>query len=267
MLDYKRIAEHFMKKSIFVFTTDIDFAPEWAIEETIKFFKDFDVPLTPFITHPSEAINKEYGSKEKQRYVGLHPWIEGRVQGETFFDVMKTMCLLWPPAIGIRTHGFHYTSKIKNMFYKFKLEYDSSPCLFLQPYCTPLRDCSGLTLFPVWWEDDVHMSKGLPFEKATIDKELAIPGLKIITIHPMLFAMNSADKNKSIGIKIYRGADEKWCTTVMRSINGSKWRDYIYKGNGVQSFITQLIQHIKQNNEPFAYLDDVYKSLQIKNKR
>lgn len=251
-----------MKNSVYVFTTDIDFAPEWAIEETINAFKKFEVPLTPFITHPSGAINKEYGSKEKQRYVGLHPWIDGHVQGETFFDVMKTMCILWPPAIGVRTHGFHYTSKIKNMFSKFKFEYDSSPCLFLQPYCTPLRDCSGLTTFPVWWEDDVHISKGLSLEKKTIEKELAIPGLKIINTHPMLFAMNSADKESIFGIKIYQDETRKWRKTLMRTIDNDKWMDYVYKGIGVQSFITQLIQYLKQNNANFAYLDDVYKSLQ-----
>jgi len=266
MLDYKRIAEYFMKNSVYVFTTDIDFAPEWAIEETLTFFKKQNIPLTPFITHPSETINREYGSKEKQRYVCLHPWIEGRMQGETFFDVMKTMCILWPPGIGIRTHGFHYTSKIKNMFYKNSFEYDSSPCLFLQPYCTPLRDCSGLTLFPVWWEDDIHISKGLSFEKEAIDKELAIPGLKIINTHPILFAMNSAGNNSSFGIKTYRDEEAKWCKTVMRSIDENKWRDYIYKGNGVRSFITQLIQFLKQNNATFAYLDDVYKSTKVKNK-
>lgn len=263
MLDFKRIAEHFMKNSVYVFTTDIDFAPEWAIEETIDVFKRLRVPLTTFITHPSEAINKEYGSKEKQRYVGLHPWFSSILQGKTFFEVMNTMSLLWPPAIGVRTHGFHYTSKIKKTFFKHGLKYDSSPCLFLQPYSTPLRDCSGLTLFPVWWEDDVHISKALPLEMKSIEKELVIPGLKIINMHPILFAMNSADKSTIFGIQVYQDKEAgKWCKTVMSTIDDDKWMDYVYKGIGVQTFITQLIEYLKQNNATIAYLDDVYKSLE-----
>ena len=263
MIDYKRTAEYFMKNSVYVFTTDIDFAPEWAIAETINVFKQLEVPLTPFITHPSDAIKKEYRSKKKQRYVCLHPWLKSRMHGETFFEIMNTMSLLWPPAKGIRTHGFYYTSKIKKTFFNGGLKYDSSPCLFLQPYSTPLRDCSGLTMFPVWWEDDVHISKRLPLEKKTIEKELAVPGLKIINTHPIIFAMNSADKESSYGIKLYKDKGTgKWGKTLMHSIDEDKWMDYVYKSMGVQRFLTQLIQYLKQNNATFAYLDDVYQSLQ-----
>lgn len=263
MIDYKRTAEYFMNNSVYVFTTDIDFAPEWAIKETINVFKQFEVPLTPFITHPSEAIVKEYRSKDKQRYVCLHPWFGSGLQGETFVDVMNTMIHLWPAARGIRTHGFDYTSKMKKKFFKNMLKYDSSPCLFLQPYCTPLRDCSGLTLFPVWWEDDVHLSKALPFEKEIIEKDLTIPGLKVINTHPILFTLNIPDKASARRIRIYQDKGTgKWGKTLMRSIDEDKWMDYVYKGMGVQRFLTQLIQYLKQNNATLAYLDDVYKSLE-----
>ena len=63
----------FQKKSFFVFTSDIDWAPEWAIRKTLDIFKSFDIPLTPFITHESEVIKREYANVEKSRYVGLHP--------------------------------------------------------------------------------------------------------------------------------------------------------------------------------------------------
>jgi len=263
MLDFKRTAEYFMKNSIYVFTTDIDFAPEWAIEETIDFFKRVEVPLTPFITHPSPVIIKEYGSKEKQRYVGLHPWFRSRMHGETGREVIENIRKLWPVSRAIRPHGFFTKSKYDFAYLNMGIRYDSSPCLFLQPYCMPLRSCSGLIKFPVWWEDDIAMKyvKRKFLRVDTIIDNLVIPGLKIVNVHPLYFALNLA--NVEIAeIKLYRMADTNlWMRTVTKHIDSDRWRDYIFKGEGVQTFITQLIQYLKRNNATFDYLDDVYKSL------
>lgn len=262
MLDFKRIAEYFMKNSIYVFTTDIDFAPEWAIEETITFFKNRDVPLTPFITHPSEVIIKEYGSKDKQRYVGLHPWFRSNVHGATGREVIECVKTLWPIARAIRGHGFFTKSKFEYIYSKIGIKYDSTLCLFLQPYCTPLRSCYGLVKFPVWWEDDVAMDVRPPFTMDTVISELAIPGLKIINVHPLYFALNLAN-SEIAEIRLYHMDDTKlWVKTKTVHIDQNRWQDYIFNGDGVQTFITQLIAYLKQNGATFAYLDDVYKSLE-----
>jgi hypothetical protein len=58
---------------VYCFTCDIDWAPEWAISDTLSFFSERALPLTPFLTHSSAALNERYDRPEMRRRAGLHP--------------------------------------------------------------------------------------------------------------------------------------------------------------------------------------------------
>lgn len=260
MIDYKRTAEYFMKNSVYAFTTDIDFAPEWAIRETLKVFRDLEIPLTPFITHKSKAIKEYYGAPEKRRYVGIHPWINSTYQGECFNEVVRNLLQIWPEARTLRVHGYKTKSKLDRAFTRMGAKYESNICLCLQPYCTPLRHCSGTARFPVWWEDDVHMRLKSPLKLNTILEQLEIPGMKIINFHPILFTLNAIKEEGNV--LYYDSITKLWMRTRVPMIEDErKWRDHIYKGSGVQQFIKELIEYIKSNNHKVMYLDDLYESL------
>ena len=70
-MDFKEINRYFFSESIYCFTADIDWASECDIYRMLDIFKEYRIPLTPFITHNSTAINNVY--KNLQEHVGLHP--------------------------------------------------------------------------------------------------------------------------------------------------------------------------------------------------
>ena len=57
-IDDKKI-EYFHQNTVFCFTSDIDWAPEWAIKYMLDFFEKKNIPLTLFITHDSPIIKKK----------------------------------------------------------------------------------------------------------------------------------------------------------------------------------------------------------------
>lgn len=264
MFDFKRITEYFMENSVYVFTTDIDFAPEWAIKKTIDIFDDLKIPLTPFITHKSKAVDEYYDTPEKSKYIGLHPYPDALLQGSSFKGILKNLITLWPDARTIRSHGYLTKTKRDSICYNCGFRYDSNLCLFLQPYCTPLSLCSGLTRFPVWWEDDVYIAHKAKLTLETISEYLEIPGMKIIDIHPLLFALNVKNVKdiKMVKYRHHKGT-KRWMRTEVEGIrDSSRWQEHASEGAGVQQFIIELIGYVKANFYKVMFLDDLYEELE-----
>lgn len=252
MLDFKRIAEYFQKHSVYVFTADVDFAPEWAIQETIDIFGKCNVPLTFFITHPSKAIKKAYGTKEKARHVGIHPWFSiPTMQGSKKKEIIRNLIAIWPYIRCFRSHGFYEEYKICRLLYFKGFKYDSNLCLFLQPYCTPLKHCTGLVRFPVWWEDDIHMMTKLPFKLNSIREEIAIPGLKIFNFHPLHLATNALGEETMTYDYM----------SIKKPYSNEEWREHVFGGDGAKTFFYELWDHLKKENARVLYLDDLYVGL------
>ena len=184
--------QHESEKTYFVFTCDIDWAPEWAIEKTLSLFKSENVPLTPFITHESEAIKREYANPEKSRYVGLHPNFRPKSShGDNYIDVIDFVTDLWPESRCFRSHCLSEDSYIIREFYDRGFKYDSNLCFHLQPSCFPIVHPSGLLRFPFIWSDD---SKEFSFKLNDIKYVLETPGLKIFDIHPIHLAKKQEEQ-------------------------------------------------------------------------
>jgi len=188
MFNIKRYSEYFFSKSIYCFTSDLDWASEQEIQDTVNIFKELELPLTVFTTHNSKTINETYINC--RQHVGLHPDIK---PDNDIIERLDYYQSLWPEAICFRSHSFYDSSRFSLEMKRRKFKYDSNLCLFLQPYCTPLIHCSGLLRFPVFWEDDIHAMKGIAFQLGKIIDILQLPGLKIFNFHPAnLFSSTKA---------------------------------------------------------------------------
>jgi hypothetical protein len=254
MIDFEKVTRFFNNESIYCFTSDLDWAPELAIKETLTLFNSLEVPLTPFITHNSDTINKYYGKNRKAQYVGLHPnFLPNSSHGNNYMQQIDFVINLWPDAKCFRSHSYFDNSKITHEFYKRGFRYDSNICLFLHPYCTPLRHQSDLIRFPVFWEDDAHWER-YPFKLNTKDfkKYIDIPGLKIFNFHPLNTALNipSSDYYKKHKFLYHKKIEEP--ADLLR---------YKFKGAGVQTFLENLISYLKKKRVRFYYLHDLYLSL------
>jgi len=242
-------AHAFKEQPVFCFTSDIEWAPEWAIKEMLDLFKQYNIPLTPFVTHDSKVIRDRYDRPEIKHKVGLHPnFLPRSSHGETQLEVIDFVNNLWPEAVGFRSHCFFDNTKITDAFAKRGFKYDSNLCLFLQPNCEPLFHNSGLLRFPVFWEDDIHFRRGVPFSIETISDFLDNPGLKVFNVHPLIIALNVPDE------KYYEAHK------FLNQDNGQDhfWREFVFCAGGGRDFVESVLEYVVTKGFRTEYLYDLY---------
>jgi len=236
---------------VFCFTSDIEWSPEWAIEETLRFFFGASAPLTPFVTHDSSAVRARYGSADLRRCVGVHPnFLPGSSHGATTQEVVAHVQTLWPEATGFRSHCFFDHTLITREFRRAGFDHDSNLGLFLQPGCEPLHHISGMTRYPVFWEDDDHFGKGVPCESTWIRPYLDRPGLKVFNTHPLMFTLNVPDE------AFFQAA-----RTLYELKEGDSWRARVHSGAGIRTFLEGVVEYAERRNYPMLYLHDLHREL------
>jgi hypothetical protein len=183
-----------LETSPLCFTTDIEWAPDWAIRDLFELADQHGVPLTPFLTHRSEYLvgRLQYNVPS---VVGLHPnFLPGSTHGATIDEVIATTRALWPDAVSFRSHCFYDDTRMLRKMAEQGFRYDSNLFAFLQPMLTPLRTVASTVRLPVFWEDDVHSSVGLPWEIGAMRAAFDGPGLKVVNVHPLRVALNVPDE-------------------------------------------------------------------------
>jgi ubiquinone/menaquinone biosynthesis C-methylase UbiE len=238
----------FQDESVFCFTSDLEWTPEWAVSELFNFFDEARVPVTPFLTHDSNVVRERFDVEGKRAKVGLHPnFLPSSTHGATPLEVIDYVQRLWPEAISFRAHNFFDNTHITDEFCRRGFRYDSNLCLFLQPNCVPLWHNSGMLRFPVFWEDDIHFSKDLSFDLHVIEAHLQGPGLKLFNVHPLHFALNTPNR-------AYYAANKH----LYNNHDAQAWRDFVFPGRGTRTFVEDLINHVKSSSYKTAYLHDLF---------
>jgi hypothetical protein len=102
----------------------------------------------------------------------------------------------------------------------------------------------------VFWEDDVHFTKDLPFHFAAFEQYFETPGLKVINLHPLLFALNVPSSQFYASHKHLNGNPDP--------VAG---HDARFSGAGTRTFLADLVDHVLKRRAPAVYLDDLYQSL------
>jgi hypothetical protein len=211
---------------VYCFTIDLDWAAESMIEETLAIFRDATVPLTPFVTHASPIIMREF-SGDRAGDVGVHPnFHAASSHGETTESVIDCVLGLWPAARCFRSHGFVDSSIIASAFYARGLRYDSNLCLHLQSHVVPLAHSSGLVRFPVFLEDDVLLAREPTVEIQPLLPRLRTPGLKIFNFHPELVALNSPQAG------------------YHRQLAASDGTRCVHRGRGIRTLLVDLLHFV-----------------------
>lgn len=172
---------------IFCFTIDLDWAKEEQIEETLHLFEEREIPLTPFITHKSEVIEKHYANKRE--YVGWHPnFHNDSTQGKNIKEILFNLHEMYPYAKGWRSHRWFQDYKFSKAFADLGCYYDSTVCMFLHANIQPYQDYFGVWQLPVFFEDRFYM-QGL-WSLTPIMHTLKSVGLKVFDFHPLHICEN-----------------------------------------------------------------------------
>jgi hypothetical protein len=229
---------------MYCFTSDMDWAPESMIEETLQLFAEAGMPLTPFLTHPSPVIAAQYGG-DRAAEAGVHPnFRPGSTHGDTEEAVVDHVLQVWPAARCFRSHSFVDSSLIAARFFARGLRYDSNVCLHLQSRLVPLKHATGLIRFPVFLEDDVLLAREPGTGIRPLLPVLRTPGLKIFNFHPQHIALNTPSAEYYADIKRHVG-------------NG--WAAYRYAGHGLRTLLLDLLSAIRDSPGAGVFsLGDLY---------
>ena len=99
-----------MNLSLPIITLDIDWAPDWTIEDTASILIKNKIKATWFITHRTKAIDR-LQNKTKLFELGLHPnCLPESSHGNSEDEVLTHVRTLIPQAVSMRTHGLYQSS-------------------------------------------------------------------------------------------------------------------------------------------------------------
>ncbi len=179
----------FLVKPIFVLTSDLDWAPDWALRAMFEIVATHDVPLHLFVTNASEALRE----RPARVTLGIHPnFLANSTQGRTVDEVIDFCQALVPDADTFRTHSISENSHILLALAGRGFIADSNLVTFLQPGLAPMVHGAGLLRFPIFFEDDVFLWWAAPeLRPAALASLLLCPGLKVLNFHPALVAINA----------------------------------------------------------------------------
>ena len=230
---------------------DVDWAPDFVLESLIKCLKENQVKATFFATHPSELLKDLADSDQFE--IGIHPnFYPNSSQGKNFEQIMQTLVKWYPQAIGTRSHGLVQSSRDIKNYLNYGLKYDSNLQLYDQAYLLPFYTFSGLLRLPFVWSDASHLLFERSFDFESI--KLVQPGLKIITIHPIIWYLNA---NNALAWESLNESDIPLNELGPDTINKLLNRDE----KGVQTLFDELIEEIKRRNVLTYLLNEVMEML------
>jgi hypothetical protein len=238
-----------LETSPLCFTTDIEWAPEWAIRDLFTLADEHGVPLTPFLTHRSEYLASRFGMRDvvSRGDVGLHPnFLPGSTHGSTVDEVIATTQAFWPAAVSFRSHCFYDDTRMIRRMAERGFRYDSNLFAFLQPMLAPLRTVAGTVRLPVFWEDDVHSANALPWDANALRATFETPGLKIVNVHPLRVALNVPDE---AFYESHRRLDSAIDVDA---------RAEAHRGKGTRTYLAELFAHASASPRPPVRLGDLY---------
>lgn len=215
-----------------IFTIDIDWASEAAIEETLLFFSNHNIKPTVFNTHHSKTIERAISSVD----IGLHPFFGyNSSHGKSIKEVVKFIMGLPHNINAFRCHRFGACNESKHAMLMSGMEIISNVCTNLE-LLSPFQDRSGLIEYPIFLEDGAYLWHKYPLEiTRELEHKLTYSTPKVIVIHPMHLVLNTPNFDYMANIK-NSSTREAWNTMNTRSLDDLK-----FKGRGVRDFIEDLI--------------------------
>lgn len=216
-----------------IVTVDIDWACEPAIEETLDFLKKLQITPTVFTTHRSPRIEASLSELE----VGLHPYFNtGSSHGSTIPEIVAHMMSLPHNLPAFRCHRYAQCNSSRQAMVEAGMLISSNICTDLE-IVPCFKDRFGLLEVPIFLEDGGYLWRKHPLVMNLFLKEkMRKEGVKVITIHPMHFAINTPDFGYMYKIKQSVSRDE-WNGMTQSTLDALRW-----KGRGIRDLLADVIQ-------------------------
>lgn len=226
-------------------TVDIDWAPDFMIDQLAARFSQAGVKCTWFVTHASPAVDRLKSNPNFE--LGIHPnFLPGTSHGSNEDEIIEYCLKLVPDAKSVRTHALVQSSpllcKLKSTF---NIQTDCSLFLPQTPLFVPNTIChagnaSPLVRIPYNWEDDVECLRPKRSWKVD-DSVFYFEGMKIFNFHPVYVELNETDFSRYSALK-------KKISGVMplNAIDQSTADEFMQPHvEGVLTFLTELLEKIQ----------------------
>lgn len=172
-----------------LFTSDIDWAPEAVIADTIELFNKCNVKCTFFCTHNSSVIDSIRSDKNFE--LGIHPNFntilqDGKGNQE---ETLRQILDIYPKAKGVRSHSLTYNGYLQIAFKNAGLTYESNTFL---PYWNQIhayKIWNDLTILPFNFEDDIHFLARKKYDEMELN--LFTNKLNVFDFHPIHIFLNT----------------------------------------------------------------------------
>jgi len=224
--------------NVSIITLDVDWAPDFIIDEVAEILIRNHTKATWFVTHDSEATRALLDNPELFE-VGLHPnFRENSTQGSTLKEVMECLKSIAPDAVSFRTHSLvQSTILLRKLTEECGMRNDVSLLLpraaCLVPHRLYFSENSYLVRLPHFWSDD---TEALHFASYSLkDKFHHKLGLKIYNFHPFHIAINMSSPTSYELFKAYSSIPVCTPSDVERLRKERR---------GAGTFFKDLIQHI-----------------------
>jgi len=236
---------------VYCVTTDIDWASEDAIEHQQEIFDAFDVEATYFVTHDSALAAGLHEAGRVQ--LGVHPnFLPGSSHGDSVEEIVRTVMSFAPDARCFRSHRYYDASPATEALVEAGIVYDSNLMTNLQPNIHPITHESGLLRFPCFYEDGTHNKWQRPWEYQLFAEVFRQPGIKILSVHPLVTAFNCTSSANWAELKTRFPPDE-WRILSLDTI-----REYADESPGPERFLQDLLTDIRERDAVVMTMDELY---------
>jgi len=174
-------------------TLDVDWAPDFMIDDAARVLVERGVRATWFVTHRSPAVERL--AETPLFELGLHPnFLAGSTHGDSWEAVLAHCAELVPDAVSMRTHALVQSTPLLDFVAsETGVRIDVSLYLPHAPGLQPVEHASArgsLVRVPYVWEDDLEMTRASPVWSIGAMSRAA--GLKVLDFHPVHVYLNSA---------------------------------------------------------------------------
>ena len=164
-------------------TMDTDWAPDEVVEEAAQLVRGAGCKLTLFVTNRVAVKADE---------IAIHPNLTSISEPDTPISALMAM---YPSARGIRSHSLVFTERLRPLYERFNLAYDSNAIAYCCSHIQAAPIGRRTLSLPLFFMDRFHMEMcGDAVNRWDVARlPLQSPGLKIFDLHPVHVLLNTPD--------------------------------------------------------------------------
>jgi len=217
-----------MKK--YCLTFDMDWAPDYILEDLKDIIRGRDIEATVFYTHKT-GIFDDFRNIEK----GLHPDIRDVGAAEQKVAELKEH---YPEAVSLRSHSLNDSGRLNRIFSRYGINIKSNYLLYMKEGIDVVKMPYEFELFeaPIYFLDGNFLFTQKDIKKFSIDMlNLGSPGLKIVGFHPVHIYLNTDDYTRYEDAKRYMDNKERFDRYINRRVPG------------IRDLFTGFLDHVDRN--------------------